>query len=451
MLKSIRGKTYLTDRHMDRSNRLYRIANAFYNLGLEKARLNDLTGAAELLKRALRFDKCCTNARNLLGLIYYEMGETADALCQWIISRNFQPDSNAADRYLDMIQRKPEQLERDSQAIKKFNQALETAKSADPDFAIIELQHLVSERPKYVKAQIVLALLYMDKGDNIKAGRALMQVLKVDRNNPTALILMDDVKKATGRAEVEQKKLKNAFSHRKMEDDDIIMPETSAAKFPVSATMTMVLGILFGMVVFSTLILPGIRKTYYKEANGQVVENSRKLSSVNSDYVKVSSAYEELKVRYDDTAKKLAAFEQENRDFASIYGVLNSIMEEYDNGRYTDAAQDWLAIDRDVEILKEEPLASRLKEVDDVIYNGCYDKLVELGTQSWNGGKKEAAMSYYNLALMIDENDPEVMYLKARLLQSEERISEANQIFDKIVGEHPESKYAERAVQARGY
>lgn len=437
---------------MERSNkRLYRIANAFYNLGLEKARLNDLTGAAELLKRALRFDKYCTNARNLLGLIYYEMGETADALCQWIVSKNFQPEQNAADRYLDMIQRKPEQLERDSQAIKKFNQALETAQSEDPDFAIIELQHLVSERPKYVKAQIVLAMLYMEKGDNIKAGRALMQVLKVDRNNPTALILMDDVKQATGKAEVEQKKLKNAFSHRKMEDDDVIMPETSVTKIPFSTTMIIILGVLFGMVAFSTLLLPGIRKTYYKEANEKVVENSRKLSSVSSDYSRINTEYEELKVKYDDVSKRLAAFEQENRDFASMYAMLNTIVEEYQNGRYTDATNDWLSIDRTIEILNEEPLVSQLKEVDDVMYNDCYDQLVSLGTQSWNGGKKEAALSYYNLALRIDPDDPEVMYLKARLLQSEDRISEANKIFDKIVGEHPESKYAERAVQARGY
>ena len=436
---------------MERSKRLYRIANAFYNLGLEKAHLNDLTGAAELLKRALRFDKCCTDARNLLGLIYYEMGETADALCQWIISKNFQPEENTADRYLDMIQRKPEQLERDSQAIKKFNQALVTAKSADPDFAVIELQHLVSERPKYVKAQTVLAMLYMEKGDYIKAGRALMQILKVDRNNPTALILMDEVKHLTGRAEVEQKKLKNAFSHRKMEDDDVIMPESGATGMPYSTTVLIVLGVLLGMVVFSTLLLPGIRKNYYREANQKVVENSRKLSAINSDYQKINNEYDELKVRYDDVSKRLAAFEQENRDFASMYAMLNTIIEEYEGGRYTDAANGWLSINRDIEILNEEPLSSRLKEVDDIIYNGCYDRLTELGTQSWNGGKKEAALLYYDLALRIDPDDPEVMYLKARLLQSDDRISEANKIFDKIVGEHPESKYAERAVQARGY
>ena len=43
------------------------------------------------------------------------------------------------------------------------------------------------------------------------------------------------------------------------------------------------------------------------------------------------------------------------------------------------------------------------------------------------------------------------MYLKARLLQSEDRTTEANAIFDKIVNEHPDNAYAQRAVNARGY
>ena len=68
-----------------------KIANAYYNRGLERAQLQDLSGAAIYLKEALRYDKYCTNARNLLGLIFFEMGETASALVQWVISLNLDP------------------------------------------------------------------------------------------------------------------------------------------------------------------------------------------------------------------------------------------------------------------------------------------------------------------------------------------------------------------------
>ena len=67
---------------------LERIANCYYNLGLERAKLRDLSGAAELLKKALHYDKYQREARNLLGLIFFEMGEVADALVQWVISMN---------------------------------------------------------------------------------------------------------------------------------------------------------------------------------------------------------------------------------------------------------------------------------------------------------------------------------------------------------------------------
>ncbi len=43
------------------------------------------------------------------------------------------------------------------------------------------------------------------------------------------------------------------------------------------------------------------------------------------------------------------------------------------------------------------------------------------------------------------------MYLLARLYQSQSRIAEANELFDRIVGEHPESQYSQKAIEARGY
>ena len=72
-----------------------RIAGTFYNMGLEKAKIRDLTGACRCLKRSLAFDKYNADARNLLGLIYYEIGETAEALVQWVISTASSPTIRA--------------------------------------------------------------------------------------------------------------------------------------------------------------------------------------------------------------------------------------------------------------------------------------------------------------------------------------------------------------------
>ena len=96
---------------MDTLQKIQLAANSFYNRGLELAKERDLSGAAGYLKRALELNKYHTDARNLLGLIFYEMGETSDALVQWVISVNLQPEENRADHYLDEVQRKPGQLE----------------------------------------------------------------------------------------------------------------------------------------------------------------------------------------------------------------------------------------------------------------------------------------------------------------------------------------------------
>ena len=70
--------------------------------------------------------------------------------------------------------------------------------------------------------------------------------------------------------------------------------------------------------------------------------------------------------------------------------------------------------------------------------------------KAWNSGNKDQAAELYNLSLAIRE-EPENMYLLGRLYQNMGRTDEANTLFDKIIGAHPDSNYAERARQARGY
>ena len=41
--------------------------------------MRDLSGAVIQLKKALKYNKCHKDARNILGLVYYEMGEGGKA------------------------------------------------------------------------------------------------------------------------------------------------------------------------------------------------------------------------------------------------------------------------------------------------------------------------------------------------------------------------------------
>ena len=105
-----------------------RISNTYYNMGLEKAKVRDLSGAVVILKKSLQFNKKNTDARNLLGLVYYEMGETVAALSEWVLSKYLQPEENLADYYINTIQKNQTALDATNQTIKKYNAALAAAK-----------------------------------------------------------------------------------------------------------------------------------------------------------------------------------------------------------------------------------------------------------------------------------------------------------------------------------
>ena len=124
------------------------IANAYYNIGLEKAKSRDLSGAVTALKKSLRFDKYQTDARNLLGLIYNEIGEVGSALTQWVISLNLQEQDNLAEEYLRKVHAARGYLELADQAAKKYNQALIYAQNDNEDLATLLLMRMVEEFPQ---------------------------------------------------------------------------------------------------------------------------------------------------------------------------------------------------------------------------------------------------------------------------------------------------------------
>ena len=157
-------------------------SNAYYNDALEKAAVRDLSGAIESLRTSLRFYKMNIDARNLLGLVYFETGEVVEALTEWVISKNYQPRDNAASRYLNEIQNNPSRLDTINQTIKKYNQALLYCRQDSRDLAIIQLKKVLSLNPKLVSGHQLLALLYIQEKKYELAKKSLRNAGKIDAN-----------------------------------------------------------------------------------------------------------------------------------------------------------------------------------------------------------------------------------------------------------------------------
>lgn len=115
-------------------------SNRYYNIALERAGVRDLSGAAESLRQCLKLNKNHVEARNLLGLIYYETGEVVSALNEWVMSKNIKPLKNIADDYIEDIRSNPTQLDTLTQAVKKYNQALNYCMQDSVDLAVIQLK-----------------------------------------------------------------------------------------------------------------------------------------------------------------------------------------------------------------------------------------------------------------------------------------------------------------------
>lgn len=60
---------------MDYATKVLYQSNAWYNDGLKKAGIRDLTGATASLKKSLQYNRDNIAARNLLGLVYYGRGK----------------------------------------------------------------------------------------------------------------------------------------------------------------------------------------------------------------------------------------------------------------------------------------------------------------------------------------------------------------------------------------
>lgn len=434
---------------MDYVKRNHQIANSYYNLGLEKAQIRDLSGAAECLKKSLRFNKYQTDSRNLLGLIYYEMGEVADAIVQWVISLNLQPENNRCDYYLDEIQRKPGRLEVASQNVKKYNQALWYAQTGSYDLAILQLVSAVEENDHYVKAQLLLALLCISQENYIRAGKALRRVLQIDRSNQKALWYMSVVKKNTGRAEIERQQLDHAFSHSRLEDDNIILPPTYRESTGGQMVIQILVGVVLGVAAFMTLVMPSIEERINSEHNQEILEYSEQLSQSNIRADQLESQLAQAEGARDTAEASLESVVSDSGGTISQYASLARILQAYREDDFRTAVQIYAGMN--TALITDPNLAPILEEIQTDMAEDGYQVLDELGDEAAGSGDYAGAVSYYDASLRIQPDNAAVMYDKAAALKAQGQEDEADDLFGQIIDAYPDTDYAVMSREQRGY
>ncbi|MCQ2610021.1 MAG: tetratricopeptide repeat protein, partial [Lachnospiraceae bacterium] len=334
-------------------------------------------------------------------------------------------------------------------AIKNYNMALDNAKMGREDLAMVYLYKAVEQNPNYVKAYNLLGLLLLKINDNIKAGSYFLKAKNIDNGNFYTNRLMEYVVKKTGIKEVKERRIENVYSIKKLDQDDAVIPRKYIKLSTNQKIMWTIIGIVVGVLSYATIISPMIIKNIDNNSKKDAIRFAEKLNEQNKIVRDITLKNDELQEYYDTASVRLKAYEEQNKLFTTQYETLTEINELFENGYISKAAK--MYVDLDKENITDETLIGLLNTARSNIEGLGAKKLCELGTQSWNGGNKTQAISYYQLSLSINPDEPETMFLLARLYQNLGRDKDANDLFDKIIGQHPESNYARRSREARGY
>lgn len=324
-------------------------SNYYYNIGYDRASARDLSGAIESLLQALRYNKRNVPARNLLGLIYYEMGEAVQAMSEWVMSINYQQENNLATKYLKELKKDPARLESVDQLARKFNMAIQYAHSEDYDLSILQLKSALSDNPHFVKGYLLLALLYIGTDNYEKARVTLRRVLKIDKANSLAVhylremgdteeniiemrkqnvdndgLLDDDyleeiIVTEDGRAPKKIEK-KNLFQEIKAKKDTSVVRtgqfgQVSLAKY---SGLYMLLGLVFGVLLFSFFILPGQKKKLRVENEQLIKTYSEELAGKNSTINSLSAEVDSLTKQIDTLQNGAAQGETDLPDYSNV-------------------------------------------------------------------------------------------------------------------------------------
>ena len=302
------------------------LSKIFYNQGLEKASIRDLSGAIACLKQSLMYDKRNIRARNLLGLVYFETGEVVSALSEWVISKNLQPTRNLASEYINKLQANPNKLAAINETIKKYNHALLLCREGHEDMAAIQLRKILTQNSKLIKGYHLLALIQMKNGEWNKARRILKKAARIDKTNTTTLRFLREVDEQTGVTTRLEKKKKGLFRSGTKENPDtdilgserVAQPTVYREHSKVSVFFILMAGIAAGAVAFWLLAVPAIRQGIYQEANQQIVQYSESLASQGAELTKAQGEAKESGDTVESVTQELTTEQAKSESYQAL-------------------------------------------------------------------------------------------------------------------------------------
>ena len=435
---------------MDYTEKLLHQSNYWYNDGLKKANIRDLSGAIVSLRRSLQYNRSNIAARNLLGLVYYGRGDVAEALVEWILSKNFQSHENIASYFIQKTRENTAELEAVNQAVKRYNQALSYARQNGEDLAIIQLKKALDVHPSFVKAYQLLALLYLHTEQFPKARQAIRTAHKLDKTDDITLRYMHELnqirKNRTVKIKEKEKKEEQTVTYS-IGNETIIQPVSSGYKESAGlhTIANIAIGLVVGVAVMWFLILPAVTRSRQQDTNEDIVAFSDQIAEQKAQISALQTELESYRSTSQETenAQATASATQES------YEIVMNIWDHFYTG------------DMGSESMVEELLKvnadslgtvgrDTFDEMTEALYPQVCASLYAAAGESFDVANYETAIANLEQVMKMDEgyNDGAAVLLLAQAYEGSGEQDQANVLYQKIIEDYPDTDAAATAQEA---
>ena len=443
---------------MDKSDmtiheKLFNMSSVLYNKGLFQAKKRNLSGAVLTLTESLRIDKRNTEARNLLGLIYLELGLIGDAVKHWVISTNLQKHDNKAFAYLNDIQTNSSDYERMNEAVKIYNAAIEYIGHENNDMAVMRLKKSVELSPNFINAINLLTFCYLIQKNSKAALPLIEHALTIDEGSDPALryykaITGSKMKSATISKNPDAVKETTSNSETPFVEARTVNPESGKHAKLMNDIIFFSIGVAIAIAVMYILVIPAT----IQRGNERIEELADEIIALNDRHnLEISDLSEQIK-ELEEAAEGhelTITTQSEQLSYFQNMHTVTTAQWLFDDGNLVGAAEIIYTVN-----LEQLPfdVLNKAQEIIDATYAHAAARLYDDGISAYTAGNHaEARILLENalrFAIELNLNLDNIYYhlgsAELRLGNTETAVNH----FRTVIEEHPNSPLAARASEA---
>ncbi|MCR5591122.1 MAG: tetratricopeptide repeat protein [Lachnospiraceae bacterium] len=428
------------------------MSNMLYNDGLAKANVRDISGAIASLNESLKYNKRNIDARNLLGLCYFERGEVVPALSEWIISKNYESKKNVADEYISFLQSNPARLDTINQTIKKFNQALNFCYQNSQDLAIVQLKKVLSINENLIRGYQLLALLYIETKDYDKARRTLLRAIKIDRNDTTTQRYLKEINSLI----TEQANAGDGSAALLPQDiityqngnDTIIQPVGAKEKRGFSSIINIVIGLIIGIAISWYLILPGKISLATKENDEKFMAVSEELTAEKASHQESIKKAETLEAQNNELSHQIEELTGTNGATTENDRLLRAarlyLEEPSNSGKVMEELAD---VGADYLLGASDEFRDLYAKLQETAAGDALKYYIKLAKEAFKTKDYATAAEYYTKVIELDPENSDYLMDLAYAYRESGETEKAAEIYRRVITDFSETQNAADAAE----